>query len=223
MAMQKNSTLRMLKEQERETRRTIIIEAAERIFATTPFNKVNMRDIAKEAGISPASIYRYFPDQQNLFVQSLIREFQNISGIIDEVVKNEGDDNLEKSAAAFLNFLIERDQYFRMMTHFILDADLKPELLIEINSIVRTLLEKVDALFTRRGIKQPRLLSHAFFAALNGILITFHNYPGRSKEEVRDHMHNLGRIMALLFNAGMESEHVDDLSRALKTATPRKK
>ena len=221
MGMQKNSTLRRLKEQERETRRTIIIEAAERVFATTPFNKVNMRDIAKEAGISPASIYRYFPDQQNLFLQSLIREIQGISARIDEFVQVDSEEGLEKGAAAFLDFMIERDQYFRMMTHFILDADLKPELLIEINTIVRTLLEKVDVLFTRRGIKQPRLLSHAFLAALNGILITFHNYPGRSKEEVREHMHHLGRIMALLFNTGIKTEHANALTTQLQTSAPK--
>lgn len=216
--MHKNSTLRLLKEQERETRRSIIVDAAERVFATTPFKKVNMRDIAREAGISPASIYRYFPDQQALFVHALVREFQKISEAIDAFAKVEIPDSLEIGAAGFLDYLIERDQYFRMMTNFILDADLNPDLLDQINTVVRTSLEKVDVLFERLGAKEPRLLSHAFFAALNGILITFHNYPGRSREEVRNHMQHLGRIIASMFRAGMQSDYSKARGKVLKTS-----
>ena len=53
--MPKIDTFKRLKEQEREKRRTIILDAAEYLFASKPFTEVSMRRIAKEAGISPAS------------------------------------------------------------------------------------------------------------------------------------------------------------------------
>jgi hypothetical protein len=48
-----------------------------------------------------------------------------------------------------------------------------------------------------------RLLAHAFFSAMNGILITFRDYPGRSKEEVVEHMKLVGRVIARLFTLGV--------------------
>jgi hypothetical protein len=44
-----------------------------------------------------------------------------------------------------------------------------------------------------------RKLSHAFFAAMNGVLISFRNYPGRNRDEVTAHMIELGRIIASQF------------------------
>ncbi len=43
--------------------------------------------------------------------------------------------------------------------------------------------------------------SHACFAAMNGVLITFRNYPGRSKDEVAGHMKKPGKIIALKFKS----------------------
>ncbi|MDI9457096.1 MAG: TetR family transcriptional regulator, partial [Bacillota bacterium] len=44
----------MLKENERETRKRLIIESAISLFAKKSFDTVSMRDIARAAGISPA-------------------------------------------------------------------------------------------------------------------------------------------------------------------------
>jgi len=55
------STLTKLRERERQARRNLIIDAAIKLFAAKPFKQVGMRDIAAEAGLSPASIYRIFP------------------------------------------------------------------------------------------------------------------------------------------------------------------
>ena len=62
-----------LKEHEKETRRDVIKNAAERVFAKKPFDEVTIRDVAREAGISHSLIYRYFPDQQSLFVEACFR------------------------------------------------------------------------------------------------------------------------------------------------------
>ena len=74
------NTLSELKEKEKDARRTIIVDAAEKEFATKPFNKVNMRVIAKRAGISPALIYRHFPDQQSLFAETFTAACRKYSG-----------------------------------------------------------------------------------------------------------------------------------------------
>lgn len=64
--MEQNKTFAHVNNEAKLARQALIVEAAERVFAVKPFNKVSIRDIAREAGISHASIYRYFPDQQSL-------------------------------------------------------------------------------------------------------------------------------------------------------------
>ena len=68
------STLAKLRDEERETRKDLIVDAAVRLFAAKSYHRVGMREIAAEAGMSPATIYRYFSDRDELFVEALLRE-----------------------------------------------------------------------------------------------------------------------------------------------------
>ncbi len=194
-----------LKNRERENRRNLIIDAAERVFASKPFDGVNMRDIASEAGISHATIYRYFPDQQALFVEAFLRGVQQVLPLIEEAVERNRDAPLDAAADAFISFLSEKSHYFKMMTHFMLGGELNPDLFEKLNTVGRLVLDQFEGLFKGRGsVKENRILAHAFFASLNGVLITFREFPGRSREDVLRHMKMLGRVIAGLFEHGME-------------------
>ena len=81
-----------------------------------------------------------------------------------------------------------------------LDGSLSAEMIDKLNTMERLLFDEFDKLFRKMtGIREVdvRLLSHAFFAALNGVLITFRNYPGRNREEVIRH---IGRIAGVIAN-----------------------
>lgn len=199
--MKKNTAFNELRENEREARRDVIIAAAERVFAVKPFNAVTVRDVAKEAGISHALIYRYFPDQQSLFIDACVRRGATIVESIGRLIDENRDIGFEKVTDEFIKYLVENDQYFRMMTNFMLDGSLSDEMTERLNAGERRLLDQFDRLFAGMAQgKNVRLLSHAYFAAMNGILITFSNYPGRSRDEVIGHMRQLGRIIASKFS-----------------------
>ena len=72
--MPDKSTFMRMREDEREIRKTLIINAAMILFERMPFQDIGMRDIAAEAGVSAASIYRYFPSRDDLFAEALIRD-----------------------------------------------------------------------------------------------------------------------------------------------------
>jgi len=195
-----NTAFSILKAHEKRARQDLIVDAAERVFATTPFNNVSIRDIAREVGISHTSIYRYFPDQQALFVEAFVRGAREIVQVLDDIVRNSEQGDIEKVTEKFIAYLVENDQYFRMMTHFMLDGSLSVEMVEKLNAMERLLFDEFDKLFRKMtGIREGdvRLLSHAFFAALNGVLITFRNYPGRNREEVIRH---IGRIAGIIAN-----------------------
>ena len=199
--MKKNKTFAELKNNEKKARQDVIIEAAKRVFAVKPFNKVSIRDIAQEAGTSHTSIYRYFPDQQSLFVEAFLHGAQEITVILDEIIRKSKNKTMEKVAKAYLTYLIDNDQYFRMMTHFMLDGSLSVEMVEKLNASERLIFDQFDTLFRKENRQEPvRPLSHAFFAALNGVLITFRNYPGRSSEDVHQHMQHIVRVIVNEFS-----------------------
>ncbi len=198
--MKEKNTFTDLKTREIKERQKIIVDAAERVFAMKPFNKVSIRDIAREAGISHASIYRYFPDQQSLFVEAFLRGAKEIVKFLAEMIRVSDGGDIEKVSEAYLAYLINNDQYFRMMTHFMLDGSLSTEMIEKLNAAERQIFDQFDIMFRKMKAAEPvRPLSHAFFAALNGVLITFRNYPGRSKEEVHQHMQHIAAVIALKF------------------------
>ncbi len=182
-------------------RQAVIVEAAERVFAVKPFNKVSIRDIAREAGISHASIYRYFPDQQSLFTEAFLKGAEEIVASLGALIENAGTPGIVKVSDAYVTYLMDNDQYFRMMTHFMLDGSLSAEQIEKLNTAERRIFDQFDRMFRKMGKPEPvRPLSHAFFAALNGVLITFRNYPGRSANAVRRHMVKIAGVIAGSFS-----------------------
>ncbi len=202
--MAKNgSTLKRLKEGEREVRRNLIIDAAIRLFGRKPFNQVGMREIAAEAGISPASIYRYFADRDELFVEALLRESTAIESRFTQIIREGANSPIEEVAKNFVGYLLEHGSFFQMMTHFMIDGGMSEGAIERFNIAERHLVNVFDEAFKKMGASgNVRLLSHAFLAALNGIVITFRNYPGRTTEETEKHVHRLASLMATVFKKG---------------------
>jgi len=198
--MKDNTSTASVKKQDRHARQELIIDAAERVFATKPFDRVSMRDVAREAGITHAAIYRYFPDQQAMFVSAFMRGSEKVIAFLRELVDDTKNISIEKVTEKFIGYLVDNDLYFRMMTHFMLDGSLAGEMLEKLNTAERELFDQLDRLFVRMKVSgDTRMLSHAFFAAMNGVLISFRNYPGRDRAEVTGHMIKLGKIIAQKF------------------------
>jgi len=55
----------------RLTRRRRILAAAAQLFAEKPFNAVQVDEVAKSAGIGKATLYRYFPSKDELYLEVL--------------------------------------------------------------------------------------------------------------------------------------------------------
>lgn len=202
--MKKVRTFHKLRDQERQRRRDIILDAAEKLFATTPFTEVSMRRIARELGISATSIYTYFPDQEALFIESYMRRTGDLLDLFKKIVKESDGDMLAKLAMAYIDYLVKQEAYFKMVVHFMLYARLNQDSLAKLNTIERAVLDCLEAAFIKnKAAGNTRYLAHTFFAALNGILVTFYSYPGRTEKEVLQHMKRLTGILCSLANTGL--------------------
>jgi AcrR family transcriptional regulator len=196
--MNKKNTLSRFKEKEREARRELIMDSAEKVFANSPFDRVSMREIANDAGIATSSIYTYFPNQDTLFVEVTLR---NTNALIDElnaiIAASPRHELIERTMNAFLEFISRHDSHFRMMVLFMTRGNLNPESLHKLNEMMRRGLDVFENIFTAIGYAgDKRMLAHLFLASLNGILVTYRKLPGRTEEQVMAHMEKVGQVMA---------------------------
>ncbi|MFO7715418.1 TetR/AcrR family transcriptional regulator [Desulfosarcina sp.] len=189
-------TLNKLKQQERENRENLIIDAARTVFGSKTYDQVSMNEIAKAAGIAKSSIYTYFPNQEALFVETAFRDTGEFIAALRKRVQAERDLSLETFINDYLDYHIEHDAHWRMITHFALHGNIgeaSAEKLNQISRQVMDLLETVLKKFDYRG--DTRLLSHTLFAALSGIMISFRKYPGRAEPARIAHMKRIAGMV----------------------------
>jgi AcrR family transcriptional regulator len=76
------------KEREKERRRQQIMVAAKRVFSGSGFSKSTMEDIAREAELSPGTIYLYFKNKDELYASLSVRILHYLSIRLKHVIEN---------------------------------------------------------------------------------------------------------------------------------------
>ena len=87
------------KKRERERRRQQIIVAAKRVFSEKGFSKTTMEDIAKEAELSPGTLYLYFKNKDELYASLSLRILQYLNIRLEDVKKEKNINPREKIVA----------------------------------------------------------------------------------------------------------------------------
>ncbi len=192
--MSEKSTFLQLRENEREKRKTLIIAAAMNMFKEKSFHEIGMRDIAAEAGVSPASIYRYFPSRDDLFVEALIRDINKIEKRLRARVAEKS--NIDSLAVDVVDYLIDNEATFQMMCHFLMRGEENKKAFKKFNAVMLYFTKMFDEVVSKSdGAEGLRFHSQAFFASLAGIVMTFRHYPGRTPQERREYMHRLSLMI----------------------------
>ncbi|WP_319525298.1 TetR/AcrR family transcriptional regulator [uncultured Desulfosarcina sp.] len=205
------STFQKLRKEERETRKSLIVDAAMDLFSQKEFHKIGMRDIAKRAGISAAAIYRYFPSRDDVFVEALVRHMQVVEDLYEEKVK-EGNTSLEDLALGSVDYLLQNESVFQMMGHFMITGQIQPKALDRYNAMQRRFLNILEKVNSQIEISNNnRLVTHAIYASIVGVVMAFKNYPGRSPDEIRRHIYRLVQIVSNVFSTGRIPENLQNL------------
>jgi AcrR family transcriptional regulator len=195
-----NATLPALREKEREARRELILSAARKLFAEKDFRSVTVREIAKAVEVSPGTIYRYYENLDDLFLDVFFAGARDITALVDAASKTEGGLSLKRFCEIYVGYLNENMSFYQMMGHFMLGGRLSPEATKKLNPIMRGLMDVIEEIVREAGVAgQPRFVAHALFSALNGVMISYARYPGRSLDEIRHHTLRLAEVVAECF------------------------
>ena len=190
-----------LKEKEKQARKQIVIESALALFAKKPFFEVGMREVADEAGISPATIYRYFSSQEELFNEAFIQDISSASKDFKSMVQKDKPASIEEFGIKLVDHFIKNESMFQMITYLMLKDNLENPVMGKFDSVTKIFFDLFEQLLKRHGVKNKdaRMYSHSFIASLTGILMTFRNYPLKNKKAIRNHIIKVIKITSSLY------------------------
>lgn len=201
------------KERERERRRQQIIVAAKRVFSAKGFNKATMEDIAKEAELSPGTIYIYFKNKDELYASLSLRILKHLNIRLEHVKSEKGLDHDQRIASLkeALYDVYEFDPLILInMFHLQSSETLKnlsPELLDEIKHLSKSSLSSMADIF-EKGIregafidKHPYALADILWSLFSGIILW--EESKRIIDDSKDYLKPTLEIAFEIFNQGI--------------------
>ncbi|MDM8551422.1 TetR/AcrR family transcriptional regulator [Desulfobacterales bacterium HSG2] len=195
------------KKRERERRRQQIMVAAKRVFSVRGFNKATMEDIAKEAELSPGTLYLYFKNKDELFSSLSIRILQYLNLRLEHVASSEKElDPLEKieELRDVMYDVYEFDPLILVNMFHLQSSDtlknLSPELLSSLKELSRNSLGLMADIF-EEGIEKgdfidrhPMALADIVWAIFSGIVLW-----EESKRLINDNKNYLKETLKIAF------------------------
>ena len=211
MGLEEDKTFQKLRENERETRKNLILDAALSLFEKKTFYKTSMNDIAKEVGVSTATLYSYFSSQEGLFLEAFIRDLSHIDQIMKAGVENAVLENNQTAMDALgdtiVSHLMNSEATFQMISLLITERNMPEPLLEKFAHMRRELNERIKTVLTLSGVKNPdETTSRAFFVSVLGAILLFRNYPEKNAdpmENPEEIVKELVRYIVNIFKAGI--------------------
>ncbi|NNF98008.1 MAG: TetR/AcrR family transcriptional regulator, partial [Desulfobacteraceae bacterium] len=171
------------KQRERERRRQQIIVAAKRVFSQHGFNKSTMEDIAREAELSPGTLYLYFKNKDELYASLSLRILQYLLMRLEHInnMSDLNSDQRIKELKDAMYDVYEFDPLILINLFHLQSSDtlknLTPQLLSEIQNLSQSSLESMARIF-EDGItdgvfidKHPYAIADIVWSLFSGIVL----------------------------------------------------
>jgi AcrR family transcriptional regulator len=100
-----------------EKKRQLIAQTAARLFATRPFHKVKLDDVAAEAGVGKGTLYIYFKSKDELYLWLIYDAFARLVEQLETQLGHgelSAAQTLRRIIAALVSFGFENPQLFEM-------------------------------------------------------------------------------------------------------------
>jgi AcrR family transcriptional regulator len=192
-----------LKEQEREAKKELIVRVTQKLLAEKSFKGVTIRDIAERVGVSPATLYRYYESLDEIFLAVFLAGTREITELIRGACSSENGCSIRRLAEVYIGYLNENLSYFQMMSLFAPRGTMSERDEKKIDPAMKEMEALIEGVIKGAGYKgDTRLMSHALFSALNGIMTTYAQNPGMSIDEIRQYTGILAGFIADFFEMG---------------------
>jgi AcrR family transcriptional regulator len=182
-----------------DVRRRQLLELGADLFARHSFAELSMARIAREAGISKALLYHYFPTKRDFFVATLLEAAEEVRRRTEPHPDLSPGEALAGSLDAFLGWIEENETAYRKLLE---SAGSVPEVGALIDEVRdRTSARILDGLGA--GDHPPprvRAAVRAWLWFMDGAILDWFEHRDLSRAELRDFL--LGSLAGALTAAG---------------------
>ncbi len=150
----------------------LILEGATRLFLTQNYQVVSMDEVAKECGVTKATVYYYYSTKADLFTATMIQMMVRIRENMDQILSTNKslEERLLDFAKVYLHATMDID-----MKNFMKDAklSLSEEQLKELKNAEDKMYEVLEKVIYNAMHNEeiqngnPKLAAHAFVALLS--------------------------------------------------------
>jgi AcrR family transcriptional regulator len=182
-----------------DERRRQLLELGAELFARHSFAELSMARIAREAGISKALLYHYFPSKQDLFVATLREAAEEVSRRTEPDPALPPADALAGSLDAFLAWIEENELAYRKLME---SAGSVPE----VGALIDEVRDRTSArILAEVGAGDPppprlRAVTRAWLWFMDGAILDWLEHRDLERGELRDLL--LGSLAGAMTAAG---------------------
>lgn len=105
----------------RKRKREDIISTAQQLFFSKCYDDVSMNDIAKNVGMSKATLYLYFDNKDSLFFAVVLRGIKVMKSLIEKEMGSaeKGIDKIFAYRTAYFDFAVKYPDYLHIYNYFL--------------------------------------------------------------------------------------------------------
>jgi AcrR family transcriptional regulator len=166
-------------------RREEILRAACAVFVRDGFHAASMKDICAGAGLSPGSVYRYFPSKEEIIVALVDADHARWLAAMGSLTVGEGLLPALRALADLGLRDLESKGFLRLWVETAAEAARNPRVadrLVEcyrtLEGRLATLVQEARSSGTITSDADPRLLARLIFAAFDGLILRSSFEPG---------------------------------------------
>ncbi len=166
---------RVLSSSDVEDFRDRLTDAAERLFGRHGPERMTMRHVAAELGVSPMTPYRYFKDKDDILAAVRTRAFNRMAAAVEAAFAGATDpvSRSREVGRAYVTFALEHQHAYRLMFDLSQSTEADYPDLVAACTRARAMMTRQAAELIEAGLiaGEPEMVAHMLWSALHGAVV----------------------------------------------------
>jgi len=169
-------------DEKKKRKRSIILNAAIKLYSVNGFAETKVAEIAKEAGVSFGTVFTYFDTKESLYESAILEPLEEIKTYFLEIEKHFTGEPLEivkDMIDCHVQIFSTRSEYLRLIQQVLASPERFPKLFNELNDFVNGFIVSIHPIIEagqKKGYfyeETTSLIAESYLSILNGMRLTF--------------------------------------------------